>query len=158
MTQNPYLAASSLIPMIQRKQTLWLLFSMLFMLLCFYLPFGVQQTPAGETNLSAQSNNWLAALSAASALFSLILVFLFRNRILQMRLTLLNMLLSAGTGAFMFYLTTQTTEGNRRVLGLLGNQLFIGLLLPVFSLLFLFLAWQGIRADERLVKSTDRLR
>lgn len=144
--------------MIQRKQTLWLLFSVLFLTLCFFLPFGVQQTASGETKLSAQSNVWLGILAGASAFFSLLLVFLFRNRTLQMRLTLANMLLSAGTGVYMFYLTTLTADGNRRVLGLLGNQLYIGLLLPLFSLLFLFLALQGIQADERLVKSTDRLR
>lgn len=144
--------------MIQRKQTLWLLFSALFQVLCYFLPFGVQQTASGETNLSAQSSLWLGILVGSCALFSLILIFLFRNRILQMRLTMLNIFLSAGSGTFMLYLTTLTEEGNRRVLGLLGNQLFIGLLLPLFSSFFLFLAWQGIRADERLVKSTDRLR
>lgn len=150
--------------MIQRKQTIWLFMAALLTTLGFFLPFGIRQTSAvgqagiTEVPLFAGSDTLLMVLTSASILLSLVIIFLFANRPLQLKLILLNMLLTLGSSVFMFFLTQQAEKGNRLVVGLLGNQLCIGVLLPLLALAFLLLAFSGVRSDEKLVKSTDRLR
>lgn len=147
--------------MIQRKQTIWLLLAALMMFLCFFLPFGIRQTIGTgptEERLTAGSDTLLLVISALSMVLCVVIIFLFQNRPLQLKLLVVNMLVAAGCSGWMFWLTQQTDKGHRLVIGLLGNQLFIGVLLPVLGLFFLVLAYNGVRSDERLVKSTDRLR
>ncbi len=94
---------------------------------------------------------WIAAflLSAALALIS---VFLYGNRKNQFVLNRLNMILNLFLLGFFVY----------RSLNLSGETIVsekgIGMLIPVFSIVFLVLANRAIKKDEDLVKSVDRLR
>jgi Mn2+/Fe2+ NRAMP family transporter len=73
-----------------------------------------------------------------------------------MKLTWLNIILNIGITAYMYYITT--LAGNKLAIGLVETQLYIGLLLPILSIFFLILAFNGVKSDDNLVKSTDRLR
>ncbi len=148
--------------MIQRKQSIWLFLAALITALTFFLPFGINQASTLgistiiETLLNATSDLILTSLVSVTALFSLVILFLFKKRSLQMKLVWGNVLLNIGIIGYMYYFTTQ--PGNRLVIGLVDIQLFIGLLLPFISIIFLILAYNGVNHDDKLVKSTDRLR
>ena len=78
-------------------------------------------------------------------------IFLFTNRKLQMKVVLLNSLLSLLYMAFLAY-------GIFQHVGLSNYGFKIGAILPVFIFIFNVLAYAGIKSDENLVRSMDRLR
>ena len=85
-------------------------------------------------------------------------IFLFKNRPLQMRLIILAMGLHGATLVSMVMKCLDKTAGNKFVFGMLGSQLYIGLAIPLISLILLYLAHHGVHSDEKLVKSADRMR
>lgn len=135
--------------MIQRIQTIWLLLvataSLLSLKFSFYS--GVK-----ENNVFAQLNGStvfiLLILSVAVALLALATIFLFKNRKLQSQLSLLGFLLQLIVVVLYFLETKKFVEGNYALTAVLT------LIVPVFFIL----AWMGIRKDEKLIKSMDRLR
>lgn len=96
----------------------------------------------------------LFALAAVIALVALLTIFLFRKRILQIRLCVFNALLMLGFYAlFGFFLWTVKGE-----LGADGIQVKIASCFLVINLILDYLAIRNIGADEALVRSLDRLR
>lgn len=75
-----------------------------------------------------------------------------------MKLILVNMLFYAGTAVYFYIHASKSELGHKIAIGLIGSQLYIGLLLPLISIFFLILAFSGVKNDETLVKSVDRLR
>jgi hypothetical protein len=139
--------------MIQRIQTVYLLFAAIAMLITMAVPVAYLQQEAG-TMLDLYISNSLPAmiLAFASAFLSLVSIALFKNRKFQMRLVLGAMALSLFTLAALCFFdfmssTSEVTEVN-----------YVALAMPVFSLIFNWLAHRGIHADEQLVRSMDRLR
>jgi hypothetical protein len=88
-------------------------------------------------------------ISAILAIWSIVQ---FKNRKTQFVINRLNMILNVFLLGFFVY----------RSLNLSGEALVsekgIGMLIPVFSIIFLVLANRAIKKDEDLVKSVDRLR
>ena len=91
-------------------------------------------------------------LFCGSALLSLIAIFMFKNRKSQFVMGRLNIILNfILLGLFVYRslnLSGETTVSEKG----------IGILLPIFSIVFLVLANKAIKKDEELVKSVDRLR
>ena len=87
-----------------------------------------------------------------SAILSIWSIVQFKNRKTQFVINRLNMILNVFLLGFFVY----------RSLNLSGEALVsekgIGMLIPVFSIIFLVLANRAIKKDEDLVKSVDRLR
>lgn len=150
--------------MIQRKQSIWLVLAALSTILCFFLPYGLHQsTTEGSTSIqeamiNAQSNIWSAVLAAMSVLLSLVILFLYKNRGLQMKLIMVNSLFYIGTAVYFYIHASDASLGNKLAVGLVGTQVYIGLLLPLLSSFLLALAFIGVKKDEELIKSVDRLR
>jgi uncharacterized membrane protein YidH (DUF202 family) len=150
--------------MIQRKQSIWLLLAALITSLMYFLPFGINQltiegsTSITENSLNGKSDTILAILIALASAFSLVLVFLFKNRKMQMNLVMVNILVTLMAGGYALSIALQAEKGNKIAVGLVGSQLYIGILLPLVSALLLIMAYNGIKQDEKLVRSTDRLR
>ena len=91
-------------------------------------------------------------LFLASAVLSLIAVFLFKTRQTQFVLGRLNIILNLILlGLFIYRLLTVSGETANSEKG-------IGLLLPIVSIVLLVFANKAIKKDEALVKSVDRLR
>lgn len=135
--------------MIQRIQTIWLLLAAAASFAALKLPFfsGIKENNLFE-KLTGSSYFLLLILSVAVALIALAAVFLFKNRKLQSQLSLAGLLLQLATIA-VYYQQSQTfTQGNYSLTAVLT------LIVPVFFIL----AWLGIRKDEKLIKSMDRLR
>lgn len=135
--------------MIQRIQTIWLLLAAAASLASLKFAF---YSGNKDNNLFAElngfSNFFLLILTVAVALAAFASIFLFKNRKLQVQITLAGLLLQIGVLILYFSQTSKFVNGNFTLTSLLA-----------FSVpLFFILAWLGIRKDEKIIKSMDRLR
>jgi hypothetical protein len=96
----------------------------------------------------------LLILITLSVILSVGSVFLFRNRPLQKKLSLLGVLLSVSVLA----LEVIQVEELRKSLTPVSGLWQFGALMPVLMMVCYILAFIGIRKDEALIKSLDRLR
>jgi drug/metabolite transporter (DMT)-like permease len=135
--------------MIQRIQTIWLLLAATASLLSLKFSFysGMKDNNV-FTQLNGLSVFVLLILSVAVALLALATIFLFKNRKLQTQLSILGFLLQVIAVVVYFLETKKFVEGNYALTAILT------LTVPVFFIL----AWMGIRKDEKLIKSMNRLR
>lgn len=137
--------------MIQRVQSIYLLLAALAAILFLFIPFGTI-TYNNETMILKGEMNLLIIISCIFlALISIAAIFLFRNRTLQMRVVLVNGILSVLFIGFITYGVTLHAI----------NDAFRpqpGIIFPLFVMLFNFLAHRSIKHDEILVRSMDRLR
>ncbi len=140
--------------MIQRKQTLWLLLATAAAVLTFMFPFAtgeelVEKTAMKQnTEITAGSSFFTLLLTIASVGISAIAIFMFKDRKLQMRLSLLGLLIAAGI--FVLYILEMRK--------LVTSTPALWAILPLLTIAGFFLAFRGIRSDEKLVKSLDKLR
>jgi hypothetical protein len=153
--------------MLQRKQTLWTLLAVICAALTFRFPFysgnvkvganghvllGVKAVPTiGFGSESASAGSVLILIVTILIIGgALINIFNFKARGKQLWITIGLIVLSL-LNIFLYWRASQPPrfmEGNYS----------LGAFLPVAVPLFLFFAARGIRKDEKLVKSTDRLR
>ncbi|MFD2585955.1 DUF4293 domain-containing protein [Croceitalea marina] len=136
--------------MIQRIQTLYLLF---VALLAGVVPFFLNlwgETENGE--IFAKNDMLISIAFYAISLMAIIAIFLFKKRQNQFVLNRLNMILNLFLLGFFVY-RSLNLSGETAV-----SEKGIGMLIPVFSIVFLVLANRAIKKDEDLVKSVDRLR
>jgi hypothetical protein len=133
--------------MIQRIQSIYLLLASAAAFSILRLPFYYTPEPnALEINGAAQYSTLITL--AFSACLSFISIFLYGNRMLQLKVTLANFLLSGLIGYFI-YTIVKAHPGGGFTLASAG--LF---LIPVLQLIACYKIYQ----DEKLVKSADRLR
>jgi hypothetical protein len=133
--------------MIQRIQSIWLLLASVAAFLILRLPF--YYTPAPVPFEITGSDQFTTLISLAfSACLSFISIFLYGNRMLQLKVVIINFLLSALIGFFIYKIVIAHPGGG---FTLPSIALF---LIPVLQILAMF----KIYKDERLVKSADRLR
>ena len=139
--------------MIQRIQSIWLLLSAILAGLTFRFPFysgnKVTADPAGNVNeLTASSNPLLLFFTAVLIVGSIAIIFIYRDRKLQLKLTIAALVLSV------INITIYFTQIKKYISGNITITAVFALAIPIF----LFLASRGIWKDDRLVKSLDRLR
>ena len=120
----------------QRKQTLFLLLAAVCALLTYMEPFKIGQ-------------HIIVAVAAAC---NVLTIFLFKNRPLQSALCVISMFLYLGWYlAFVIYSKQVATDASQ----VLTSWLTV---LPAVSLVLTALARKAVRADEKLVRDSDRLR
>ena len=139
--------------MLQRIQSIWLLLAaaacFLTLKLSFYSGNVVQADQTRLfTSLTAMSNIWLMILTFLLGTGILVIIFLFKDRKLQMKLTIFAILLAIANIVLFFSQLKKFVEGS---FDLTSPVVFI---VPVF----LILAARGIYRDQKLIKSLDRLR
>jgi ABC-type transport system involved in multi-copper enzyme maturation permease subunit len=100
----------------------------------------------------------LAVLAVLMALDSMIVLFLYKDRKKQMKLCLLPIILAVLTLGYQIYQTQFANQQNKLVIGLYDNHIVIGIFIPVLVILLSVMAYNGIKKDEELVRSVDRLR
>lgn len=155
--------------MIQRIQTIWLFLATLAFLALFLFPYVQFLTPDGKAKAIkitgvyesmgdqvVRSEEFLGLTIAAViiALLPLVVIMFYKNRKKQMALCYVTIAAILG---YSFWLSSVT----KSIIG--GMQLQfqnygIGILLPSVSILFVIFAIKNIRKDEKLIKSTERLR
>lgn len=138
--------------MIQRRQTLWLLLATVAALLSFMFPFvtgkGIVKGIEADKVLKADSSFLLLILTGASLILSAAIIFLYKDRKLQVRLCLVGLLLAV------LIIILYITEMNKMT----KSTLALFCILPFVIVTGYYLAFRDIRKDEKLVKSLDKLR
>jgi drug/metabolite transporter superfamily protein YnfA len=138
--------------MLQRIQTLWLLLAGVFAFLTvsFAIYNGTKVVNAvNEYNiLNGGSNLFLLIATVALGLLSLIAVFLYKNRSMQLKICF------AALGVYIICCLLYFLEIKRFTQGAFSLWSALFFLIPVF----LLMAARGIYKDIKLVKSIDRLR
>jgi hypothetical protein len=152
--------------MIQRIQTLFLLVVAILMGSLYFFPiaqlFGEQQEiyefyfnglrVLGEQELYVATWPTFVLLSVI-VFISFFSIFLFRKRVLQMRVNLFNIVLMLGyLGLNYFYIQNFDKQMDGKVV----YQLVA--VFPVISVIFTYLAIRSIGKDEALIRSIDRIR
>lgn len=152
--------------MIQRIQSVYLLLAAISMALLFIKPmsFITVGLPVGETTSNAMLSD--SVLNVSDHIILLILVvlaiaipagviFLYKNRKLQMKLSRANIafivLLIVLSIALFMQAYAMLPDGTEVTIG-------FGYVIPVVATIFMVLALKGISKDEKLVRSADRLR
>ncbi len=139
--------------MIQRIQTIWLLLASLCAFLTikfsFYTGILVDDLQRKLIALNAASTIPLIVLTVAVAIAALVTIFLFKDRRMQLRITIANLLVSVLL--IVLYFSAVNNRYNEGSYDLTAPLIF---LVPFF----LLFAARGIYKDDRLVKSVDRLR
>lgn len=135
--------------MIQRIQSIWLLLAAVASFVSLKLTFysGYKDNNLFE-ELKGSSDFLLMIVSVAVGLLALITIFLYKNRKLQIQLTWLGIVLQAVVLLLYFQQTKTYVQGNFTLTSV------VSFIIP----LFFILAWLGVRKDEKLIKSMDRLR
>jgi hypothetical protein len=134
--------------MIQRIQTLYLT---LVVLLSVVLIYGVQISILGlgfqgSTGVLVFGEGVLSVLLAVGS------IFWYRNRQNQFVINRLNLISQLFLLGFFVYRSLNVSGE------VATSEKGIGMLIPIFSIVFLVLANRAIKKDEDLVKSADRLR
>ena len=146
--------------MIQRIQTLWLALAGIAGLMMYKLPLwkGILADGKEQQYLGPQSL-LLFSLIIIACLLSFAAILLFKNRKVQKQLTLLAFLLSVLLVPLEYFMV-ESFKSSQQEKGVVFTQNFwlIGAILPILMVILLFLAYRGIRKDEKLIKSLDRLR
>jgi hypothetical protein len=138
--------------MIQRQQSLWLLLSTISSFLSFQLPFYNGTKKINEMVTAAEldggSSFFLVVFTGASLILSLVTIFLFKDRKLQLKLCFV------GTGISILTLVFYFIEMKKFETGTIS----LSCLFTFAAIAGYILAARGIWKDEKLVKSLDKLR
>ena len=147
--------------MIQRIQTLYLLIIAALMAVTLFSglawfagdAFGLK-TAEGEL---VQSTVYMGVLLALACALPLVTIFLFRRRLLQIRLCVVEMVLLLGSlvmeGVYYFLSWRVFSDLTFHTQGFKP-----AIVLPLVCLLFAYLAARAIFRDELLVRAADRIR
>jgi Domain of unknown function (DUF4293) len=137
--------------MIQRQQSLWLLLSTISAFLSYKLPFfsGTKQVKdlTEKAILDGGSTFFLLVLTGASILLSLIALFMFKDRKLQLKLCLGGIVLSILI-LVLYFIEMKKLSGSISLSAIFVFAIVAGYIM----------AARGIMHDEKLVKTLDKLR
>jgi hypothetical protein len=151
--------------MIQRIQTVYLfLVVVLGTLLCFF-PSMQFQIDAVDTlvNLSVFDKWPIAVMTIASPVLAFVTIFLFKHRLLQSRINIMNVIICLGYYAILALYTAYIVKGHETIDSydnLLGAAWYptVWASIPLVNLILLMMATRRILKDEALVRAADRLR
>ena len=149
--------------MIQRIQTLYLLIATALMSVAIFTPVARFFDGAQEYTLTAfalkdtagavaQPALYMGILLALAGVLPFIVIFLFKNRQLQIRFCAAEIVLLVGSLAVMaiyYYLSARLFD---------VASIKIAIVMPLLAIVFVALAIRSIFRDEVLVRSLDRIR
>lgn len=154
--------------MIQRIQTIYLLIIVILLSITFFTPFAYFMGDGeqfdlyvyalkSESGVSVQATLYAAILPALALILPFITIFLYKNRMLQVRLCVVEVVLLLGSliimGIYYFLSNRLFSELAHNLQGLK-----ISFALPFVALLFAWLAFRAIFKDELLIRSLNRIR
>lgn len=155
--------------MLQRIQSVWLLLSTTSILALFLFPYiqvlnadgtgkavkisGVYENINGQV-VQTEPFILLTIATVIIALLPFITIFFYKDRKRQLAMCYLSILLILG---YAFWLVQVAKKAAGETVLALENY-GLGVILPSLAILFIILALRGIRRDEKLIRSADRLR
>lgn len=153
--------------MIQRRQSLYILAAIIALGTLFFIDLGQLSGPTGLFNISfyrvvdvtsgvPETITYLFPLAAVlfvTTVLAVIDMFLFKNRMLQMRVATLTAALSIALAILLpatNYIVASTLE--------MDWHIHWSIALPIVSAVLMILAYRKISDDEALIRSLNRLR
>lgn len=159
--------------MLQRKQTLFLAIAALCGALTFLFPVDTFTRGLGQQSFvfrtygvfTADGTPWadaslkvpFAVLIGVLSALLVVLIFLYRNRPRQLRMTRMAALLLIAVQAFLF-ITDNSIRAYLEQGGRVERSYGLSFFLPLLMIVLVLMAANGIKKDEELIKSMDRLR
>lgn len=155
--------------MIQRIQTLYLLLVVILSAITLFMPAaGLQNVQTGvvyelsyrglhqltETGTVFITGAWmLTALAAIIPLFTFVIIWMFKKRLLQIRLVIFDIVLMAGYYGLLFIYLWQYGK-------ILEASMYFEVIaaFPLICIILSILAIRAIGKDEALIKSLNRIR
>lgn len=114
------------------------------------------KTVAGE---AVQPTVYMGVVLALACVLPFITIFLFKRRLLQLRLCVVEMVLLVGSAVIGRRVTTfSVTMGCLRNRRSISQVLKPAVVLPLVCLLFAYLAARAVFRDELMVRAADRIR
>ena len=162
--------------MIQRVQSLYLAIVFVLSVLSFFFPLAIfecsgydaasynlipETVSENATFIPQQTIAWNAiAFPIAIGLLSLVAIFMFKNRMRQVRFVAVAFLLSVIYAGFLFLWIIDSQSSALMGQGVNVTKTIYGLscYFPIAQIILLILAQQAIKKDEKLVRSSERLR
>ena len=152
--------------MIQRIQTLYLLAVAALMAAAVFTPLAYFAAGVEEYKLYAftlqgaqesYSTIYMGVIVALAAIIPFVNIFLFKNRLLQIRLCAVELMLLIGSAIFMaiYYFLSNRMFSQ---LEFSAHGFHIAIIFPLIALVLDYLAMRAIFRDEMLVKSLERIR
>ena len=155
--------------MIQRIQSLYLVAVVALMATALFTPLAYFAAGSNVYELFAfelvsqadaaasQSTMYMGVVVALATIIPLITIFLYKNRMLQIRLCAVELVLLLGAQVFMalyYYLSNRMFEQ----LEFHTQGIRIAIIFPFVAIILDYLALRAIFKDEMLVRSLDRIR
>ncbi|MGP1515444.1 MAG: DUF4293 domain-containing protein [Bacteroidales bacterium] len=171
--------------MIQRVQTLWLLLAVLLSVAAFFFPIAIFQFPYREHSLDAiykllplntapyqYAPAWFSIFfNCITGVITVITIFLYKNRRLQMKVLAFAFLSSlielaglyfyqidAGLTDAISNIYNATPEIIKSTVNVAKTTWGLASFFPIAQIVFFVFALKGIKKDESLVRSADRIR
>lgn len=136
--------------MLQRIQTVWLLLAGIAILPTLKFTSLVVETAdlkyAEQNGLN--SGVAITILTVLIGLLSFVIIGLYKNRVLQLRLCVIGIILEL---VLLFLYYKKATEFTNHSVNIMA-------ILHILVIVFFILAARGINSDEKLIKQSDRLR
>ena len=150
--------------MLQRIQTVYLLLASICMVVSVLTKLAVFTFGGDIVNFEAMGfylneeiifSTWgLFIIGNIAAILSVLIVFLYKKRMTQIRLASFNLFMILGYyGLIAFYILKRNPEANSAF-----EHVGIGMITPFIALVFTYLAIRKIGADEALIRSLNRIR
>lgn len=150
--------------MLQRIQSVYLILAAAAMLISVTLPLASFYFNTEEVLFEAigiylngelTDSTWgLFVIGLMSSIAALITIFLYKNRILQIRLSIFNIVLMIGFYLYFGFIMYKVYP----VENLEFSKVGFGAIMPIVSIILTILAIRKIGADEALIRSLNRLR
>lgn len=143
--------------MIQRIQSFLLVLAVCGAALCFMFPVATAGDYPSLLLWPLDASNWyLTLLNTLVGIIALVSIFLYKNRVRQMRVVTLAALLSVVQIALAFLLAVDSFASHLPA----GTNIAysIGSYIPMATTVLLFIAQRCIRNDELKVRAADRIR
>lgn len=150
--------------MLQRIQSVYLILAAAAMLISVAVPLAtfyfntevvVFEAMGIYLNTELTDSTWgLFVIGLFSSILALISIFLYKNRLLQIRLSIFNIVLMIGFYLYFGFILYKVYP----VQSLEFSKVGFGIIMPVISIILTILAIRKIGADEALVQSLNRLR
>jgi len=153
--------------MLQRIQSLYLIIVVIALSLMFLFPVANITMSTGEiydffiygissngNSAKALSINWTSvAMISILLLNALVTIFMYRRRLVQVRLTIVNIFMMLGSIFLLWYNISRQAE----VAGA-DIRYLIPMIIPILCIILSYLAIRAIGKDEALIRSMDRIR
>ena len=147
--------------MIQRIQTLYIFISTVLIGLLFTLPFAeiayngqlflFDIRGISQSDKITESGLPIGVFTAIILIMHLIAIFLYKKRILQMRILVFVILLLLGLFGMFYFFTYYSFDGA-------DISFKVSVVFPLVAIILDYLAIRNIGKDEALVRSIDRIR